>query len=94
MRLGSPLCIASCSAWTIQTIDRMVMNGAVAGGTQSNQVVEVVVSKRTAKAHVVNLKLSRASALLTPPAVSFENFLAKCSVGIKSQLNSRTPRLD
>jgi len=44
---------------------------------QGNQVVQLVVSERTAKANVVNFELRRAPTLLASPAISFENLLAK-----------------
>ena len=70
------------------------MNGSMALSTQSNQVVQFVVSECTSEPDVMNFELSCASAVLTSPAISLENLPAKRSVGIRLKLNSRTPRPD
>jgi len=67
------------------------MSRSMTVGTQRNQVVQLIVSERAAKLNVVNFQLRRASTLLTSPAISFENLSVKRSVGIWSQLQSRTP---
>jgi hypothetical protein len=58
----------------------------MAVGTQSNQVVQVVVSECTVKADVVNFEVSRPPALLTSPPISFEYPSAEDSIGIGSSL--------
>jgi hypothetical protein len=79
---------------TVGSTARRQMILLVALRTKGNQIVQVVISECAAKPEVVNLQVGRAAALLTSPAVSFENLTAKYSVGVGLQLDSRTSWAD
>ncbi len=60
-------------------------------GAQCYEIIQVIISKCTAKLDVVNFELSRPSALLTSPAIPFKRASAQESVIPWAQLDSRAP---
>src|SRR5580704_13568243 len=63
-------------------------------GTQSDEINFGIITKFTSRTHVVNLKVSRTSAVLTAPSVSREHLAGQVAIRVGFKAQSRLFRFE
>jgi hypothetical protein len=65
------------------------MDATVAIGTERDQILFDVVTQLASRAHVVDLKTIRATAVLASPAIPLQHIATKFAIGIRVEPKSR-----